>query len=335
MHLARHRRTPPSRSPLPSPLLAPSNSIPPALAPSPSPPLFPALAAAQIAHSSFIPIPRCSANTAGYRSSSSSPFTSSDSSSSPTSSCSPMSSPLLAASPLCFAGSLASLISTPASASAPPPPPAASSTPSRLPPAHHHRYTAQRQRYEGDPDDGPGSPEDGDLTCAALLLMRLSHSASGDSRRRRLRTSPEQLDLLEQVFQTNSMPNQQTRALLASELGMSPRRVQIWFQNKRAKVRRAKAKHEQLLLLQNGDSFAMQQPPLLMQQREDLALPPFSLSKASGGESSDGGSSTSDFSLSSLSLSPAGLTPGGSGAVTTSGQPSPAQENRAEVGSQL
>merc|ERR1712054_88103 len=51
-------------------------------------------------------------------------------------------------------------------------------------------------------------------------------------KRKRQRTTPEQLIILEEVFNTNNTPDQQTRQKLADELGMSSRRVQIWFQNK-------------------------------------------------------------------------------------------------------
>ncbi|EGG14700.1 homeobox transcription factor [Cavenderia fasciculata] len=66
----------------------------------------------------------------------------------------------------------------------------------------------------------------------------LSLSAStdaADKKKKRQRTSPEQLAILEQIFETDKMPSQQIRHRLANQLGMSSRRVQIWFQNKRAK----------------------------------------------------------------------------------------------------
>jgi len=64
-----------------------------------------------------------------------------------------------------------------------------------------------------------------------------SKDGSGPSKKRQ-RTSPEQLDILEKIFRTDQMPSHQTRLELADKLGMSARRVQIWFQNKRAKLKR-------------------------------------------------------------------------------------------------
>jgi hypothetical protein len=54
-----------------------------------------------------------------------------------------------------------------------------------------------------------------------------------EQRKKRRRTSPEELDILENTFKVDPMPNQALRQQLAQQLGMTPRRVQIWFQNKR------------------------------------------------------------------------------------------------------
>ncbi|KNE55165.1 hypothetical protein AMAG_17748 [Allomyces macrogynus ATCC 38327] len=55
--------------------------------------------------------------------------------------------------------------------------------------------------------------------------------------KRRARATPDQLAILEETFLTHTSPNQQLRQELAQKLGMSERSVQIWFQNKRAKVK--------------------------------------------------------------------------------------------------
>ncbi|KAI5181255.1 hypothetical protein NEOKW01_1474 [Nematocida sp. AWRm80] len=56
----------------------------------------------------------------------------------------------------------------------------------------------------------------------------------------RKRTSKEQLEVLEKTFETNIKPDAALRKSLASRLGMTPRSVQVWFQNKRAKVKNDK-----------------------------------------------------------------------------------------------
>jgi len=57
-------------------------------------------------------------------------------------------------------------------------------------------------------------------------------------RKKRQKTTPEQLLILEESFQTDKLPSPSARSKLAKHLGMSPRRVQIWFQNKRAKEKK-------------------------------------------------------------------------------------------------
>lgn len=90
--------------------------------------------------------------------------------------------------------------------------------------------------------------DEGEIMLLAMILLQL-HGVKlpGDdddllNKKKRQRTSPDQLAILEQIFQTDKMPNQQTRVQLADQLGMSSRRVQIWFQNKRAKVKRSGSK---------------------------------------------------------------------------------------------
>jgi hypothetical protein len=58
--------------------------------------------------------------------------------------------------------------------------------------------------------------------------------------KKRIRTTPDQLRLLEKTYEREKIPSQSLREELALKLGMTPRRVQVWFQNKRAKERRLK-----------------------------------------------------------------------------------------------
>lgn len=61
----------------------------------------------------------------------------------------------------------------------------------------------------------------------------------------RKRTSKEQLEVLEKTFETNVKPDAALRKALATKLRMTPRSVQVWFQNKRAKVKNTKIQNEQ------------------------------------------------------------------------------------------
>ncbi|KAI9321081.1 homeobox domain-containing protein, partial [Dichotomocladium elegans] len=53
----------------------------------------------------------------------------------------------------------------------------------------------------------------------------------------RRRTSRLQFKILEAVFEENPKPSAARRQSLAEELAMTPRGVQIWFQNRRAKAK--------------------------------------------------------------------------------------------------
>jgi hypothetical protein len=63
-------------------------------------------------------------------------------------------------------------------------------------------------------------------------------SPGGERTIKRSTFSPDQLLVLEESFGANSLPNLATRHLLAEELGLTPRTVQVWFQNRRQKVKK-------------------------------------------------------------------------------------------------
>ncbi|RGB29115.1 homeobox domain-containing protein, partial [Rhizophagus diaphanus] len=55
--------------------------------------------------------------------------------------------------------------------------------------------------------------------------------------KKRTRATPEQLAILEDTFKTNTSPNSKVREALAEKVNMSERSIQIWFQNRRAKMK--------------------------------------------------------------------------------------------------
>lgn len=65
----------------------------------------------------------------------------------------------------------------------------------------------------------------------------LAVAIQNDSRPRN-KTSPKQLNILEKVSQTVLKPDKSLRQRLSNELGMTQRQVQIWFQNRRAKLKK-------------------------------------------------------------------------------------------------
>ncbi|ORE03212.1 homeobox-domain-containing protein [Rhizopus microsporus var. microsporus] len=60
---------------------------------------------------------------------------------------------------------------------------------------------------------------------------------SGPIKAKRRRANSEQLEVLNRVFDRTFFPSTQMRAELGRQLGMNPRTVQIWFQNRRQAMR--------------------------------------------------------------------------------------------------
>ncbi|ORX95151.1 homeobox, partial [Basidiobolus meristosporus CBS 931.73] len=54
----------------------------------------------------------------------------------------------------------------------------------------------------------------------------------------RNRLNPRQVTRLMEVFEQTAKPKADIRHKLAEELGMHPRAVQIWFQNRRQKLKK-------------------------------------------------------------------------------------------------
>ncbi|KAJ3043831.1 hypothetical protein HDV00_004239 [Rhizophlyctis rosea] len=57
-------------------------------------------------------------------------------------------------------------------------------------------------------------------------------------RKRRRRTTKNEQDILEAVFRETPLPNAALREQLANETGMTPRGVQVWFQNRRQSLKK-------------------------------------------------------------------------------------------------
>ncbi|XP_048403993.1 homeobox expressed in ES cells 1-like [Stegostoma tigrinum] len=70
-------------------------------------------------------------------------------------------------------------------------------------------------------------------------------------RRARTAFSRNQIEVLEEEFQLNCYPGIDVREDLAQKLGLDEDRIQIWFQNRRAKLKRSH-RESQFLLVKNA-----------------------------------------------------------------------------------
>ncbi|KAI8062058.1 hypothetical protein BDF21DRAFT_369480 [Thamnidium elegans] len=101
--------------------------------------------------------------------------------------------------------------------------------------------------------------------------------------RKRTRATADQLSVLEDTFAVNVSPNSKLRKQLAEQLQMSERSIQIWFQNRRAKVKHMQKRaqmqmhqasiraqlyqyHQQQQQQQQHQHQQHQQPPILPMQ---------------------------------------------------------------------
>ncbi|KAJ1947451.1 hypothetical protein GGF37_000391 [Kickxella alabastrina] len=77
------------------------------------------------------------------------------------------------------------------------------------------------------------------LACAQPSMAAALAEAAGENSRRRTRTTltPYQLRVLFRVWERIQYPSSDLRSRLASNLMMTPRNVQIWFQNQRQKTK--------------------------------------------------------------------------------------------------
>ncbi|KAF9379353.1 hypothetical protein CPB97_009019 [Podila verticillata] len=86
--------------------------------------------------------------------------------------------------------------------------------------------TRKTKKPHGTPPKGDSQPPHGELRPTFYNPFEVKH---------RQRISKSQYKILEKAFTDNPMPNGDTRQQLATQLSMTPRTIQVWFQNRRAK----------------------------------------------------------------------------------------------------
>ncbi|KAJ2790715.1 hypothetical protein H4R21_006455, partial [Coemansia helicoidea] len=93
--------------------------------------------------------------------------------------------------------------------------------------------TAARGHASDSAESSPGAAPPS--TKAAGAATPAGKAGSKPGHRKRARATSEQVSVLESVFMVNRSPASRLREDLAARLGMAPRQVQVWFQNRRAK----------------------------------------------------------------------------------------------------
>lgn len=109
-----------------------------------------------------------------------------------------------------------------------------------------------------------------------MIERRKDNSAASSEAKRKnknkRRFSDEQIRLLESIFESESTKLEPRKKMqLATELGLQPRQVAIWFQNKRARWKSKQIEHDYAKLRANYDSLASGFESLI-KEKESLLL---------------------------------------------------------------
>ncbi|GAA5929332.1 homeobox domain-containing protein [Sporobolomyces koalae] len=112
--------------------------------------------------------------------------------------------------------------------------------------SQHHAFVYQNQRGAlGEPQIGL-EPASRESSASSQGAGAGGKDADYDPFRikHRRRTSPSQLKVLEYHFDVNPKPDVTVRKALSEQLNMTPREVQVWFQNRRAKIKKLKERSD-------------------------------------------------------------------------------------------
>ncbi|KAK9759754.1 Short stature homeobox protein 2 [Basidiobolus ranarum] len=72
------------------------------------------------------------------------------------------------------------------------------------------------------------------------------HNGGRAVKAKRKRANPHQIKMLNQILSRNNFPSKELREKIAQKVGMHPRSVQIWFQNKRQEMKKKPQSNDEL-----------------------------------------------------------------------------------------
>ncbi|KAI8064820.1 homeobox domain-containing protein [Gilbertella persicaria] len=140
-------------------------------------------------------------------------------------------------------------------------------------------------------------------------LQIKSHEANNKPKRKRI--TPYQLSILSDLFKSTDTPNYELRENIAERLSMTNREVQIWFQNRRAKVNRSRIQEQKKLdpFIYPSHWTTTEQPQQYYSypsqtSHDEIALPSPIYNDYSGNDSQSSITSSSDISTPTMAQYP-------------------------------
>lgn len=128
------------------------------------------------------------------------------------------------------------------------------------------RPTATGFLYSGSGDHSPMFDCLGDGSLEDITVGHASSTAATEKKRR---LSVEQVKALEKNFEIDNKLEPERKVKLAQEIGLQPRQVAIWFQNRRARWKTKQLERDYGVLKSNFDSLKRSRDSL---QRDNDSL---------------------------------------------------------------
>ncbi|XP_042479470.1 homeobox-leucine zipper protein ATHB-12-like [Macadamia integrifolia] len=132
------------------------------------------------------------------------------------------------------------------------------------------------------------------VSGAELVIMKMNERKKKKKDKNKRRFSDEQIKSLETIFESESKLEPMKKLQLARELGLHPRQIAIWFQNRRARWKSKQLERDYSLLRDNYDALASKFESL-KKEKQSLVVQLQKLNELL--EKQHGGSSWSRFDL--------------------------------------